>query len=605
MGAVAWTVVAGLVAGLSAAAPWMVYADRVVPSLAKASARKAAYLVAAAPAVVTSVLTLARLVGFTTGSLRNDIVLIAATAAVACAWSPIVRGALTISSGPAALRASAAGCGSESHVQAAHARHARIIGFMLGVSLFLVTMTSFAIPASASFVACLDTERILAEAKPPPEIIAPIEDALSYNQPEPGAQYIHSFPASLDVIAAWKHDPDTRQQLVAAGFVGAHVKQWVARDQNWIEAEILEFASPEGAATYQATVHRHACGYADEAFEAPLGGIGLQVRYETGAPYVEQISWTSGNRRYTVQISAYARPLDHSRIIGIQQVVTSGWPPEPPPTTAEPPPTAIPEPSFDESGVMDDMRSAVEATLAEDTVWINKSVAFADSSEIPDTAQAFAGGQVSLGEPRRMRVMMQFAHRPADVEDSSMEVIVDDRDVYLRGGALDGYIDDGHWLFFDLATDDARAEQFVGLVSGHNDASMVLFYLYGVTRVLSIADDIVDEQPARKYSVEIDLQAALEPLPPEHADRLRRNLAAVREAGVDTAIDADIWVGQDGLVHQIDYVQSLGDRMGGGTMSTTVLLSDFGMPLDLDLPPTEHVTRLEDVRELPQPMPRS
>jgi hypothetical protein len=605
MEAVAWTVVSGIVAGLSAAAPWMVYANRVVPSLANASARPAAYLVAAIPAMVTTVLTLAVLLGFTTGSLRNDIVLIAATAAVACAWGPIVRGALSISGGPSALRAPTSPDGTEVDDGGSRAHTARTIGFALGVSLFMVTMTSFAIPATASFVACVDTERILADAKPPPPAnTARIQDALSYNQPEPGAQYIHNFPASLDLIATWKHDPETREQLVAAGFVGAHVKQWVADDENWIEAEIIEFATPEGASTYQAQAHRHACGYADEAFEAPMGGIGLQVRYETGAPYVEQISWVADNRRYKVQISAYARPSDHSRILGIHEVVTNAWPPEPPQTAEEPPAPATPDASIEEGAAMEEVRAAVEATLAEETLRVSKDVEFAGSSEIPDTAEASTGGQVSLDVTRRMRVLIQSADTPADLEDSSIELIVDDQRVYLHGRVIDPYVGEGHWLTFDLATEDSRAEPFKELVSGHNDASMVLFYLYGVTRVLSGADDVIHEQPARRYTVEIDLQAALEPLPPEYVDRLRRNLAAVRRAGIDTALDAVIWVGQDGLVHRIEYQQALGTEMGGGTMSISADLSDFGMPLELDLPPTEHVTRIEDVKGPGQRLPK-
>ena len=66
MGAVAWAFISGIVAAFSAAAPWFVYADRVVPSLTRAAARAPAYFIAAIPAVVASVLALARLVGFTT-----------------------------------------------------------------------------------------------------------------------------------------------------------------------------------------------------------------------------------------------------------------------------------------------------------------------------------------------------------------------------------------------------------------------------------------------------------------------------------------------------------------------------------------------------------
>jgi hypothetical protein len=317
----------------------MVYASRVVPSLARASARSPAYVVAAIPAIIASALTLGVLIGFTTGSLRNDIVLIAATAGVACSWGPIVRGALSITGGPTPLGAPAWIDVTRAADPSSRAQAAQAVGYGLGVSLFMVTMVSFAVPATASLVACLDTEDLLAVAEPPPPNIAPLEDTFSYNPPEAGAQFMLNFPTSAELATSSEEDRDTREELLAAGFVGGYVRSWIGADSNWIEAEIMEFA------TYQGFVNRHACGFANEAFEAPMGGIGLQVRYETGAPYTEQISWVAGNRRYKVQVSAYERPSDHTRILGILEVTTRTWPPAAAPTAEEPTTPATPEES--------------------------------------------------------------------------------------------------------------------------------------------------------------------------------------------------------------------------------------------------------------------
>ena len=293
MGAIFWTVVGGIIAGLSAAAPWMVYADRIVPSLAKASARPAAYLVATAPAIVASALTIAILAGFTTGSLRNDIVLIVATASVACTWGPIIRGALSATGGPPPVSGTPRPAGLKTVGAVEMSRAARTLGFVLGIVLFMVTMTSYAIPAAASFIACLDTERLLADAEPVNPNIAPMDAAFPYVPPEPQSEYVWSFPMGLELAADSRPDPSAREQLIAAGYVDGYIRGWIGNDGAGIEAEIMEFATPEGATTYQGQVHRYACGYANEAFEAPMSGIGLQVRYETGAPYVEQVSWVA------------------------------------------------------------------------------------------------------------------------------------------------------------------------------------------------------------------------------------------------------------------------------------------------------------------------
>jgi hypothetical protein len=579
----------------------MVYANRVVPSLERGSARAPAYYVAALPAAIAAALTVARLVGFTTGSLRNDIVLIAATAAVACSWGPIVRGAMSLTGGATAIRDER--LSGQTDVAGSRINVARTAGYAVGVGLFIVTMTAFTVPAAASFYACLDTERILADAEPPAENTAPIEDAFPYNPPEHGAQFMLDFPMALELAASSRSDPSAREQLIAADFVGAHVRSWIAEDSSWIEAEVMEFAAAEGAATYQGQVHRYACGYANEAFEAPLGGIGLQVRYEHGAPYVEQISWVAGNRRYKVQISAYHRPTDHARVIAIQAAVTGSWPTAPPPAVAEPLDSPAPDASVG-PGAFDEVRAAVEATIAEGTVHINKHVQFAGSTEIPDGATATAGGMVSL-EERRMRVLVGFADTAADLEDSLMTVILDDTALYLRGQVLHPLVRDGRWLLVDLDSGDVDADPFKALVAGHNDASMAMFYLYGVTHVASVRDDIVHEQPASVYWVEIDLETALDAVPPEHADGLRSNILALRAAGVHTDLQAEIWVAQDGLVHHIDYDQELGAEMGGGSMSTSVSLFDFGEPLDLEIPEPQLVIPVEDVKVPTERLPRA
>ena len=59
------------------------------------------------------------------------------------------------------------------------------------------------------------------------------------------------------------------------------------------------------------------------------------------------------------------------------------------------------------------------------------------------------------------------------------------------------------------------AQDLRALVSGQSDPSMSLLHLYGVTRVIGESDGIVHEQHARKYTAQIDLEAAIDELPPE------------------------------------------------------------------------------------------
>ena len=307
MGAFLLAVAGGLIAGISAAVPWLIYARNVVPGLERERARPAAYVVAAVPALLASAATAARLFGLTTGSLRTDVILIVAVIGLASSWGPIVRGVLTLTGGP--------GSPADPAVPTAM----RSVAAGLAAILFLSTATWVVAPAYASLQACMDAEEILADVEPQPPNPMPLPDAIPHPPPEPGALYAFSFPQNLEQAATSRHDENTRAQLVEAGFVAGHFRSWYAADGRWIQIDAFEFGTEEGAARYQAAVTRHACQFANEAFTAPMDGIGLQVRYGSGDPIVEQISWLAGNRRYLVSHSALDVPSDHGRILAIQQ----------------------------------------------------------------------------------------------------------------------------------------------------------------------------------------------------------------------------------------------------------------------------------------------
>jgi hypothetical protein len=149
----------------------------------------------------------------------------------------------------------------------------------------------------------------------------PIAEAI-VTDPEPGAELAFDEPADLAAAADSRHDSETLGQLESAGFVRGHLRGWLTTDGRTVQADAFEFATNQGALDYQRKVTSHACTYANEAFEGPNGGIGLQVRYSTGDPIVEQVSWVDGTRRYLVGVTHLEPPSTHDRVLRILAAAT-------------------------------------------------------------------------------------------------------------------------------------------------------------------------------------------------------------------------------------------------------------------------------------------
>jgi len=169
-------------------------------------------------------------------------------------------------------------------------------------------------PALIAARACISVETLLPTSASE-EILdgsLPVTPALK-SQPEPGATILYDAPWDLEAAAEARHDPDTRAQLVEAGFVRAHATIWRATDGFQLSSDVFVFRDAAGALSFHRDVNRYACQFSNEAFSA-RNGIGLQVRWSSGDRIVEQISWVSGPRRYVVSVGALSPPADHSRV---------------------------------------------------------------------------------------------------------------------------------------------------------------------------------------------------------------------------------------------------------------------------------------------------
>ena len=240
--------------------------------------------------------------------------------------------------------------------------------------------------------------------------------------------------------------------------------------------------------------------------------------------------------------------------------------------------------------------SAAEATVETGAVALDMTVEFAGTSQVPDGTKIGMTGRSTFGDPRTAELHADFEALGV----GSIDMLIDDQDIYMRGGVIDQVLRSAKggadWLYVDLSSSSRAVEQFADLSSGQNDASLLLYFLFGTTGDVDEAgSDTIDGVEATRYSTTADLDAALADAPPEVRDSLELNISQLEAQGVETRLDADVWIDGDGLIRQVAYAYRLSAESGGGEMRTTATFSEFGEPIRLDLPDRADVI---DVTEL-------
>jgi len=273
----------------------------------------------------------------------------------------------------------------------------------------------------------------------------------------------------------------------------------------------------------------------------------------------------------------------------------------PPATTAGPSatlapsseaPSAAPTP-FGEAADPQALIDAALATVDDGTVRLLYEVGFLDSTLIPDGPFLSGRGQASFGEPRQARLSAEFS----GVEFGDWEMIIDDRLLYMRGRVVAQVVPDDTWLLVDLDSDHRSVPDFAEIASGQNDSSLALLYLLGATGDVRVADGgTIGGAPTDQYRLSIDLDAARDRVGVQFAEALGANIDALATSGIDRTLQADVWLG-DGRVVRARYEFVLGRGQGGGRMISSYDFSDFGTPLELDIPTGDDVIRLEDAIE--------
>lgn len=189
-----------------------------------------------------------------------------------------------------------------------------------GVAVAIGVPPAFGRSMPTPATACEDAAVILAAAEAAPRATAIQDAALSHltlTRPVGAAATIVDTGLNLTAAARSRHDPDARAKLVAAGFIDGYARTWVGERVLQMHAEIFRFETAAGAAGFHHVATEYACRFANLAFAGPNGETGLQVRYSTGDPIVEQLAWVDGSMRIVVSRGFDEPPPDHGLIIDL------------------------------------------------------------------------------------------------------------------------------------------------------------------------------------------------------------------------------------------------------------------------------------------------
>jgi hypothetical protein len=266
--------------------------------------------------------------------------------------------------------------------------------------------------------------------------------------------------------------------------------------------------------------------------------------------------------------------------------------PTPSPTprpTPSPPPTPEPTPEVS----VNDLVDAVEAMVDAGTVRMEFEMNFEDSALYGDRVGFSGEGQAALGgDTQQMTMSMNMQALGMGI----LEMILDDRSIYMRGAAFETLLGEDAWLLIDLDSDHPLAAEFGALATGQADTSSAVYFLYGIDGDIQyVGTDRIDGDDAIQVEFEVDLDKAVDEVPAAQRELFLENVRTMREGGIDDRIEGGAWVDEDGRLRKVRYVFELGVALGGGDMVMEATYGDFGAPLELDVPDESDVVPIEDV----------
>jgi hypothetical protein len=185
-----------------------------------------------------------------------------------------------------------------------------------------------------------------------------------------------------------------------------------------------------------------------------------------------------------------------------------------------------------------------------------------------------------------------------------MQLLMDGGVVYMRSPVFQ---DAGtEWVSMDPSKmDPAAAAQFGGFGTGTTDPSAYIGLFAGVFDVKAAGEQELRGVPTTHYVGTIDLKKVIEgfadvvgeDVDGETKEQLEMVVKQFDSLGIDEKIAFEIWIDEEGLPRRQRISMDFGELVPGdeeASMQMTVNFSDFGEPVDIELPRPSEVTDMTE-----------
>ncbi|MBA3430890.1 MAG: hypothetical protein H0U16_05355 [Actinobacteria bacterium] len=223
------------------------------------------------------------------------------------------------------------------------------------------------------------------------------------------------------------------------------------------------------------------------------------------------------------------------------------------------------------------------------------------SAGAPETIE-FGGRGLFDYQEGRGRFTFDFSELGAAIGQSGgeMEIIYDSLVVYMKYPAITSSLPDAKpWISIDLrALDNTEGGDLGALyqLSG-NDPTQYLTFLRGVSDdIETIGEEDVRGVPTTHYRATVDLDAAADAVPDEEAGTIRTSIEQLKEQLGDDSLPVEVWIDDDGLPRRTRQDITL-EGPPQVQQRVTMELYDFGTQVDVEPPPSDEVTGLQQLLE--------